>query len=306
MKKMLLIVSAALLVNPICATIDWKNIQDMSILASAVTISAVGATIANSYWHQASLEREKFAAVQADKRAKEQKEREDRQKSEHVEQMQAQATSALHKIIHNYKQELDALLHQGLSKNSKLFESIVKGKQSIPVTRYLDYGKTAAADFETLIKLSPDLSLEQKKIQETFIKDFHNIISIFNTFFSEVAYAEKVELKKNDLKDKMAQFAIEKVELENKTLRAKADAYKAESENTQLLKRIIHEIHIIRQDCSRIDTHAVNMRAHLNNLCDNLKVMIANGSTQIKQQLSSLFMQKRLCKTLCKISTLPA
>lgn len=292
MKKILLL-SLTLVSNTSKPAISEHDIMVGGCSAAAAAIVTFGIS---SYWQQAALERDKIAAEQADKRAKEQTEREEKQKEEQLQEKRTTADIRLHQISHYYNPEVDALLHKGLSKNRKHFETIVQGKQVAPNSRFQDWAKTACTDISSLTELSPHLSPEQKKLQTTLITQLHEIIRIFNTFFAEDADAERSELKKIEYQDKMARLQIEKAELENKKLRTETEAQKASIENNELLKNLSHDIHVIKQDCSRterkIDSQTAALKNHINLTFNAIKEAFAAGNVHLEQYLHTLFTKK--------------
>lgn len=282
MKKIILLMIISLLVKPLDATIDWKNIQDMGIVAGAITVSALGTHIASHYWHHAALERDKLAVLQAAKRAKEQK---DLQESQRQEQLHASKTKAhveLHQILHNYKAEVEALAHKGLVKNREQFYSIVKSKQSRPVSRFIDYRDTIEKDRKRLSELSPLLSIEEKKLQTSLLTQLNEVFYAFNILFIEDAHAENVELKKIKHQERNAQLKLERSELKNKKLRAEIEAQNAHIETNELVKKMVQEF-------KKLDPRFTAVDNHINLATATIREAIAAGNAQFAQQIITLF-----------------
>lgn len=273
---------ASLLVNPLNATINWKNIQDVGLVAGAITASAIGTHIASHYLHHAALERDKIAAHQADKRAKEQKDREEYQRQELLRASKTKAHVELHQIFHNYKAELDALMHKGLVKNREHFHSIIKSKQSRPVSRFIDYRDIIEKDRKRLSELSPLLSTEEKKLQTSLLTQLNEVFYAFNILFIEDAHAENVELKKIKHQEKNAQLKLERSELKNKKLRAEIEAQNAHIETNELIKKMVQEF-------KKIDPRFAAVDDHINLATATLQEAIATGNAQFAQQIIAFF-----------------
>ncbi len=291
MKKIIVSLSASFLINPLLATIDWKNIKDIGYVSGAAAVGAIGASIASNYWHPASLERAKLEAAQEDKRIQEQKERELKTIVEQEEKERTKASIAFAKLRQEYAQEINAL-HDTTGLDRNRLSTIVKSKQSIYTSRFKDYYQTLTADINLLHTLGALLNPSEKAAQVNLVTRLEEIKHIFNLKLNEEINAEQEEARRAKRQEESERRRVEREELELQARRGEVEAQKN-------IKKISEATHVILQKLDTLDQRMVSaqknqefeasaLRKQINLLADVFKETVGAA----RAQLAALFIQR--------------
>lgn len=291
MKKIMVLLSASLIANPIHAKIDWKDIKDIGYVGGAAAIGIIGASIASNYWHPASLERARVEAAQEDKRAKAQKEIEEKRIIEQEEKERTKASIAFAKLRQDYVQEVDALHDKtGLDRNR--LSNIVKSKQSIYSSRFKDYYQTLNADINMLHTLGVLLNPAEKAAQIHLVTKLEEIKHIFNLKLNEEINAEQEEARRLKRQEESERRHAEREELELQARRGEVEAQKNIKKISEATQVILQKLDTIDQRVAAAQKNqefeASAQRKQINLLADLFKETVGAA----RAQLAALFIQR--------------
>lgn len=291
MKKLLVILSASLLVNPIEAKIDWRDAQDLGYVGGAVAAASISTWIASCYWHPAAAKRAQIEAAQEDKRTKIQKEEAERARQEVAEKERTKASIAFAKLRQDYSQEISAL-HDSNSLSKEKLAHIVKSKQAIYSSRFKDYYETLTANINQLHTIGVLLSDEEKKAQVSLLTKLEEIKHIFNLKLNEDINFELEEARRVKRHEESERRRVEREELELQARRGEVEAQKN-------IKKIAETTNAISQKLDSIEQRQItaqrnheldsaSLRKHFNTLADIFRDTVG----QARAQLAALFIQR--------------
>lgn len=290
MKKIAVFLTISLLTHSLHAIIDLKDIKDISYVGVAVAAGALGATIAGFYLHPAAAERARIEAKQENKRFQEQKDRESRQKAEIEERDRRNAHITLHKLLHKYTQEIDALQAQRLSREA--LKKFVKSNHTSPYSRFKDYCDTLTADTNLAHAISVLVSPDEKKQANLFISQLVELAHTINLELSEDIHAEQEEAKRIKRHEQAEQHRIEREELENKKLKGEVEAQTTVKNIYELVKAIKHDTDLSKQAEKRTDFQLTEITRQLKLAVETIETAIAAGNAQFANRLASLLQKE--------------
>lgn len=294
MKKIAIFLTISLLTHPLHATIDLKDIKDISYVGVAVAAGAFGATIAGFYLHPAAAERARIEAEQENKRLQEKREQEVRKKAEMEEQDRRNAHITLQKLFYKYTQEIDALQAKRLSRET--LKKFVKSNHTSPYSRFKDYYESLIADTNLAHAISVLVSSDEKKQANLFISQLVELAHTINLELSEDIHAEQEEAKRIKRHEQAEQRRIEREELENKKLKGEVESQKIVKDMYEVVKSIKNEFDLLKQDAAhaekRTDLQLTAITRQLKLAVEAIEETIKAGNTQFANRLATLFSQK--------------
>ena len=130
--------------------------------ASGAAVGIIGTMVYADHYYANAIEYKKLENEREEKRKKEMTEKEEAHNKKILAEQKAHAQQLVRHLKIHYKEEVNAINAGNINNQKQIFATIIKRKQTNPISRFADYRTNLEHDKQQLELVEPLMSPEEK------------------------------------------------------------------------------------------------------------------------------------------------